>query len=97
MTQNLKIELKQLWIKHEYFYSKNSKNIKINQKFLLKLSNKKKEIIIYALKSLLIFDSIKFREIKFFNFHKQFDTIFFVCCEKDILIYMINTTNKKIE
>ena len=70
----------------------------INSKFLLIIDKSiylKETINIYDLESLVLLDTIKLVHISFVEFHKHFDTIFLVATVKNIVLYEIDSTNKK--
>ena len=71
--------------------------IRINQKYLLYYDERKDLLNIYDLNSLNILDSIKLKNIGFFNFHKHYEKVFFVCIEKNVIIYLFNSAKRKME
>ena len=71
--------------------------IRINQKYLLNYDERKDLLNIYDLNSLNILDSIKLKNIGFFNFHKHYEKVFFVCIEKNVIIYLFNSAKRKME
>lgn len=72
-------------------------NTRINQKFLLNYDKRKFLLNIYDLNSLKELDSIELKNIGYFNFHKHYEKIFFVCIEKNVIIYLFNSAEGKME
>ena len=100
MSQVLKPLLKKVWSKDDdsvYDIDINELTTKINQKFLLNYNLSDDTLNIYALNSVSLLNSIKLQKLYFFNFHKHYETIFFICNERNISIYLINETDKTIE
>ena len=82
----------------KYSFGLQNKLTTINSKFLLiadRLKSPNEIISIYDLESLSLLDTIEHPQIFFLEFHKHFDTIFFVATEKNIVLYEIDLTNKK--
>ena len=100
MSQVLKPLLKKVWSKDDdsvYDIDINELTTKINQKFLLNYNLSDDTLNIYALNSVSLLNSIKLQKLYFFNFHKHYEAIFFICNERNISIYLINETDKTIE
>ena len=73
-------------------------DINCNRQFLLIRNKDDLNILfVYDLKSLSLLDSLKFNNaINYFDFHSHYEIIFFVCIEKNVIIYEINRDNKKL-
>ena len=100
MDENIYIEP---WEKEADFLvglkSENILNL-LNNKFLIlvvKKSYKQNEIRVYDLNYFSIIGSFNLEELFYINFHKHFENIFFVCSEKNVVIYYIDTDNKTIK
>ena len=80
------------FLTHNYF------KIKMNNKYLILLNlEQTNELDIYTLNNFSNFDSLKFKEnINCFDFHKNYETIFCVAADNDILIYNIENEKKMI-
>ena len=72
--------------------------VKINTKYILLLNKYVEEIYIYdcETKSSIINNPIKFKGIKYFDFHSLFKEIFFVCEGSNVKIYEIDIKQKNI-
>ena len=102
MTDEQKFFLNTKEIKANFLYNPHDSFniIKINKSFILlnhKTETEKDEIKIYDIKSLSFIGSIIKDSIKFFNFHKHFEAILFICVEKNVMIYYIDKQNKKVK
>ena len=78
------------------------KNI-LNNRFLLIVTEEKtdrySEISVYEydLNSFSLLGSVKIKDLYYIKFHKHFENIFFVCTEKNVAIYHIDSDNKIIK
>ena len=100
MAQTFELTLQTFWNrKHKILddITEEHINTKINQKFLLYYKQIDKILEIYDINSLDFLASIQLEGCNFFNFHQHYETVFFVCGQKNIIIYLFNETNKQIE
>ena len=97
---NEEIELYECSLKkyENLFMSENDDKIKINKQFLLlENANEFNTLNIYDLKTFQLFKLLKLEyNINYFDFHNHYEIIFFVCFNKDVIIYEIDIENKKI-
>ena len=61
---------------------------KFNQKYMLNL--KRYSLSVYDLNKNKCLDDIKLQDIYHFDFHSNYENIFFVCAGKDVIIYKID-------
>ena len=75
----------------------------LNNRFLIIVTedkpNRYSEISVYNydLNSFSLFGSVKIKDLYYIKFHKHFENIFFVCTEKNVIIYHIDINNKDIK
>ena len=72
--------------------------LKINNKLLMLSNILDKEIIIYELSNFSLLYSLKNdSSTSFFDFHSKFETIFFVCYNKNVIIYQIDEKQRTVK
>ena len=100
MSQTFKLSLQTVWNRNNNILNdiiKVNINTKMNQNFLLYYKHINKILQIYDINSLDFLASIQLKECNFFNFHQHYETVFFVCGQNNIIIYLFDETKKKIE
>ena len=82
--------------KMDFEYHKHT--LKMNKKFIMITYSEQNTINICDLNSFTILCSIDFEDsISFCNFHCSYETIFFVCIKKNVIVYQIDLNEKKIK
>ena len=82
--------------KMDFEYHKHT--LKMNKKFIMITYSEQNTINICDLNSFTILCSIDFEDsISFCNFHCSYETIFFVCIKKNVIVYQIDLNKKKIK